>query len=269
MNRPAALAALVSEAFEGLVRARRMTGLSVALIAISIGLVGSFFLVAENLESVVETVRDESAVTVFLKSSATEADRADLERLAAETRLVVRMRRVSPEEARARFSKWWKSLGPAARSLPGNPFPASLEMELDPAAVASEALPPFLKLLASHRAAEEVQFDVEWIHRLRGAVSLARLSGAVLAVLLTLGAAFTIANVVSGIVLTSYREIGVMKAVGFTPGQVTTILVAQIMAPVVVGTAAGVVPGAFWAFGKWPACVAFIVGDGLLVQPCS
>ena len=25
------------------------------------------------------------------------------------------------------------------------------------------------------------------------------------------------------------------------------------------GTAAGVVPGAFWAIGKWPACVAFIV----------
>jgi MFS transporter, YNFM family, putative membrane transport protein len=26
------------------------------------------------------------------------------------------------------------------------------------------------------------------------------------------------------------------------------------------GTAAGVLPGAFWALGKWPACVAFIVG---------
>ena len=25
------------------------------------------------------------------------------------------------------------------------------------------------------------------------------------------------------------------------------------------GTAAGVLPGAFWAIGKWPACVAFIV----------
>jgi YNFM family putative membrane transporter len=25
------------------------------------------------------------------------------------------------------------------------------------------------------------------------------------------------------------------------------------------GTAAGVVPGAFWALGKWPACVALIV----------
>jgi hypothetical protein len=25
------------------------------------------------------------------------------------------------------------------------------------------------------------------------------------------------------------------------------------------GTAAGVVPGLFWALGKWPACVGFIV----------
>jgi MFS transporter, YNFM family, putative membrane transport protein len=30
------------------------------------------------------------------------------------------------------------------------------------------------------------------------------------------------------------------------------------------GTAAGVVPGAFWALGRWPACVAFIVAMQLL-----
>jgi len=30
------------------------------------------------------------------------------------------------------------------------------------------------------------------------------------------------------------------------------------------GTAAGVVPGAFWAIGKWPACVAFIVAMQLV-----
>ena len=214
MNRPAAFAALVSEAFEGLIRARRMTSLSVVLIAISISLVGAFFLVAENLRSVVETVRDESTVTVFLKSSATEADRADLERLAKETHLVGQMRRVSPEDARARFSTWWKSLGPAARSLPGNPFPASIEMELDPASVSSEALPPFLRLLAAHRATEEVQFDVEWIRRLRGAVSLARLTGVVLALLLTLGAAFTIANVVRLTLLLHRDEIEILRLVG-------------------------------------------------------
>jgi hypothetical protein len=30
------------------------------------------------------------------------------------------------------------------------------------------------------------------------------------------------------------------------------------------GTAAGVLPGAFWALGKWPACVAFIVAMQVL-----
>jgi hypothetical protein len=30
------------------------------------------------------------------------------------------------------------------------------------------------------------------------------------------------------------------------------------------GTAAGVVPGAFWALGKWPACVGFIVAMQLV-----
>jgi cell division transport system permease protein len=214
LNRPAAFAALVSEALEGLVRARRMTSLSVVLIAISISLVGAFFLVTENLRSVVETVRDESTVTVFLKSSATDADRADLERLARETHLVGQMRRVSPEDARARFSTWWKSLGPAARSLPGNPFPASIELELDPAAISSDALPAFLRLLASHPATEEVQFDVEWIRRLRGAVSLARLTGIVLALLLTLGAAFTIANVVRLTILLHRDEIEILRLVG-------------------------------------------------------
>ncbi len=214
MNRPAALAALVSEAVEGLLRARRMTSLSVVLIAISISLVGAFFVVAENLRSVVETVREESTVTVFLRSAATDADRADLERVAQSTHLVVKIRRVSADEARARFSTWWKSLGPAARSLPGNPFPASLEMELLPAAVSSEALPSFLKLIAQHRAAEEVQFDVEWIRRLRGAVALARLAGMILAVLLTLGAAFTIANVVRLTILLHRDEIEILRLVG-------------------------------------------------------
>lgn len=214
MKGAVSLVALWSETAESLVRARRMTSLSVALIAISIGLVGAFFLVAENLRGVVETVRDESAVTVFLRPGATDADRADLERVARDSRLVAKTKRVTPEQARARFSDWWRSLAPAARSLPTNPFPESLELELEPSAVASEAVPGFLKNLAAHRAVEEVQFDVDWIRRLRGAVQLAKIAGFVLAALLTLGAAFTIANVVRLTILLHRDEIEILRLVG-------------------------------------------------------
>jgi len=58
-----------------------------------------------------------------------------------------------------------------------------------------------------------------------------------------LAAAFAIANVISGIVLSSYRDIGVMKAVGFTPRQVSTMLLVQILAPATLGTALGVAAG--------------------------
>jgi putative ABC transport system permease protein len=63
------------------------------------------------------------------------------------------------------------------------------------------------------------------------------------AVFALLAAAFTIANVVGGIVLTGYRDIGVMKAVGFTAGQISATLLAQILVPVALGAAAGVVAG--------------------------
>jgi putative ABC transport system permease protein len=55
-----------------------------------------------------------------------------------------------------------------------------------------------------------------------------------------LAATFTIGNVVSGVVLTGRRDIGVMKAIGFTPGQVTATLMGQILVPVAIGTGAGV-----------------------------
>ena len=58
-----------------------------------------------------------------------------------------------------------------------------------------------------------------------------------------LAAAFLIANIVSGVILTSYRDIGVMKAVGYTPRQVSLVLAGQVLAPAVVGSVIGVVIG--------------------------
>jgi putative ABC transport system permease protein len=83
----------------------------------------------------------------------------------------------------------------------------------------------------------ETKADVNTIAQLYVPILLA------FSVFALLAAAFTIANVVGGIVLTSYRDIGVMKAVGFTPVQVTTILVAQILVPVTIGAATGVIVG--------------------------
>jgi putative ABC transport system permease protein len=57
-------------------------------------------------------------------------------------------------------------------------------------------------------------------------------------------AALIVANVVSGAVLTSRRDIGIIKALGFTPGQVVATFVGQMLAAALVGCAIGVPLGA-------------------------
>ena len=52
--------------------------------------------------------------------------------------------------------------------------------------------------------------------------------------------ALIIANIVTGAVLASYREIGIIKALGFTPGQVVATFVGQIGLPTLAGCIIGV-----------------------------
>lgn len=205
---------LLDEAISGLWRARRMTALSILLISFSLFLVGVFFLVAENLRSVTETVREETAVTVFLKADVTDAERAALEKLALDSKLVATTRYVTAEAARERFLSSWQSLATASATLPKNPFPASLELDLLPDAVSSKAISGFLDNLRAQRCAEDVQFDVEWIRRLRGVVAVVRSGGIAIGVLLALGAAFTIANVVRLTILLHRDEIEILRLVG-------------------------------------------------------
>ncbi|TDD76667.1 ABC transporter permease [Actinomadura darangshiensis] len=54
---------------------------------------------------------------------------------------------------------------------------------------------------------------------------------------------FLIGNVVSGAVVSGYRRIGVMKALGFTPAQVTAVYLVMIMTSALAGCAVGLVAG--------------------------
>jgi len=76
----------------------------------------------------------------------------------------------------------------------------------------------------------------------------------VFAALSLIVAILVISNVVSGAVIAGYRSIGVLKAVGFTPGQVTVVYLMMMIGPTVVGTAAGAVLGNLasqWMLGQF------------------
>ena len=53
-----------------------------------------------------------------------------------------------------------------------------------------------------------------------------------------------VANLVTGIVISSYREIGIMKAIGFAPREVVAVFVLQILAPALAACLVGIPAGA-------------------------
>ena len=55
-----------------------------------------------------------------------------------------------------------------------------------------------------------------------------------------------VASVVSGAVVAGYRRIGILKSIGFTPGQVTAAYVAQVGVPTVAGCVVGAILGNRW-----------------------
>ncbi|NGO06494.1 FtsX-like permease family protein [Streptomyces sp. HC44] len=56
-------------------------------------------------------------------------------------------------------------------------------------------------------------------------------------------AVLIVANVVSGAVISGFRHIGILKAIGFTPGQVVAVYLAMVSVPAVVGCVLGTVIG--------------------------
>jgi putative ABC transport system permease protein len=83
----------------------------------------------------------------------------------------------------------------------------------------------------------------------------------VFAVFLLLASGFVIANQVGARVLSRLREIGVLKAVGLTPGQVATVFAAQQLVPALAAVAVGV------PLGILAAPLALGPSDGLLDAP--
>src|SRR5262245_48802282 len=132
-------------------------------------------------------------------------------------------------------------------AIAGRPGPG-LEMlyRVSPAATAAD-IGNALRQITADLPADAVVAAVSYLDTARDVDQLANLYVPVLlafSIFALLAAGFSISNAVSGIVLASRREIGVMKAIGFTPGQVTRILVIQIALPALLGSAIGVVVGA-------------------------
>ncbi|MFP5285067.1 MAG: permease-like cell division protein FtsX [Thermoanaerobaculia bacterium] len=204
------------EAVRRLWVSKRTSFVAVAMIAISLFIVGLFLLVAENLGRAAEEWQGKSRVIVYLEPEATPAQIQAVDRFLASRRELSGRRLVSREEALARFKTYFTNLSEVVGQLDENPFPASYEVDVEPRLAQSQPFHRHIGQLRAMPGVDQVQYDWEWIARLRRVVNVINIAGLIAGGVLAIAAAFTIANVIRLTMMLYREEIEIMRLVGAT-----------------------------------------------------
>jgi cell division transport system permease protein len=146
--------------------ARRPVGsaLAVAALAVAVFVLGAFFTVTRGLEGVVEQLRDQAVIELYLSPDTVPAAG---ERLAEELRARPEVRRaelLTSEEALEEFRQAFPDLEEIEELVGENPFPASVR--LVPQHLSAEQLGVLVDELRARPAVASVGYDRDWIEGL-------------------------------------------------------------------------------------------------------
>jgi len=200
------------EAMLSLWRGRRSGALSTATIALALFVLGAFLVATSNLERLGLEWNNSAEMSIYLSDNATPAQRAAIERTLAGANSVASQRFLSKADALARFKTTFKDLSATLDGLGDNPLPASYEVRLRGGADAGVDL--LLAELRQMPGVADVRYDREWLQRLSRVVTMVRSVGLALGLLLTIGAALTVANVVRLGLYARRDELDIMQLVG-------------------------------------------------------
>ncbi len=204
------------EALRRLWVSKRTSFVAIAMIAISLVILGSFLLLSENLSRAVTRWQGSSRVTIYLDADATPTQMHDVDAFLATHRDFGARRLVTKEEALARFKSYFTNLNEVVGELDENPFPASFECNVTPRVAQSSAFAREVAELRAIAGVDQVQLDWDWVRRLRRLVDVVNVAGFVAGGILAIAAAFTIANVIRLTMMLYREEIDIMRLVGAT-----------------------------------------------------
>jgi cell division transport system permease protein len=191
--------------------------LTLGSVALAFLLLGSVFLVAQNLSRLTQGWGSGATVAVDLTDAVPPADAARVEQALRETRGVRRLRRVTPAEAKARLLR---QLGPDARSIAdveASFLPTSFEVTLggDRRTVIA-AQERIGRMAGVVPGVESVQTVETWFHRLDRLLTGVRLVGVGLGLLVLIACVYIIMVTIRLRFVDRRAELRVLRLMGAT-----------------------------------------------------
>jgi len=187
-----------------------------SIICLSFLVIGIFLSLSNNLQFLARQLSENLAVVFFLEKDIAPETREDVIGRIRSSPPVDRVRFVPPEEALRRFRERFPQLQDVVADLGTNPFPASIEVVLKDRAAASPDILRFMNGFRSLPGVEDVQFNQDWVEKMRSLSRLARAVGFFLGGILILASFFTISNVIRLNVFARKNEVEILRFVGAT-----------------------------------------------------
>jgi cell division transport system permease protein len=197
-----------------LVRGRGSSVFAVLAIALATAVLGLLLVATVNASRVLDEWRASAEFSVYLRDDATSDQRGMVEAVLDQSELVGGRTFVSKDQALARFRTEFAELSSLAAELPGNPFPASVEVRLRNAAGGADAGDALVQRVATLPGVADVRYDRVWLARVGRALDTGRRLGFGLVLLLAAAAGVTVASVVRLGTHARRDELEIMDLVG-------------------------------------------------------
>lgn len=203
---------LIKEGFKSTFKQKKMTSASIIIMCATMFIFGLFFVIGENVNSVITQLESEQGIQIFIDEDATDADVETLEGQIKSIQGVNKVTFVSKEDA---LNSMKTTLGDE-NLFEGwdeeNPFPASYFVTLTDLSLNEQVQNEILKL----DNVDEIASENTTINRLRSLANGIQITTIVILALLIIISIFIIAYTIKLTVHARRREISIMKYVGAT-----------------------------------------------------
>jgi cell division transport system permease protein len=187
---------------------------AVMAIALAMSVLGGLLLVTWNVERLLARWTTSAEFSVYLRDDATSEQRGVIEAFVDQSGAAAGREYVSKEQALVRFRTEFAELASTAAGIGDNPFPASIEVRMQSTAEKDGRADALLKKVATLPGVADIRYDRAWLSKVGAGLDALRRAGGVLALLMALAAAVTVAAVVRLGLHARREEIEIMQLVG-------------------------------------------------------
>lgn len=198
-----------------LLRAPFTSAMAITVMAIAIALAGSFYVLVNNAQQLVDSLQTGKQISLFLQGKVGDDQARVLAAKIQANEGVAKVSVISRQQALAEFREY-SGFGAALNALEKNPLPVVIQVTPQDTLTEAYQLQHLLEVLQYEPEVDFAQLDMQWLARLQAIMQMANSVVLILTVLLAIAVLFIIGNTIRAELQTRHDEVVITKLVGGT-----------------------------------------------------